>query len=70
MSPKKNETYLIFDIESDGLYDQVTKIFCIVIYDVNKQQTFTYRPDSINNALEHLATANCLIGQNIIFFDK
>ena len=69
MIPKENETYLVFDLESDGLYDQVTKIFCIVIYDINKQQTFTYGPDSINNALEHLATAKCLIGHNILFFD-
>jgi DNA polymerase I-like protein with 3'-5' exonuclease and polymerase domains len=69
MIPKENETYLIFDLESDGLYDQVTKIFCIVIYDINKQQTFTYGPDSISNALEHLATAKCLIGHNILFYD-
>ena len=69
MIPKENETYLVFDLESDGLYDQVTKIFCIVIYDINKQQTFTYGPDSISNALEHLATAKCLIGHNILFFD-
>lgn len=69
MIPKTNETYLIFDLESDGLYDQVTKIFCIVIYDINKQQTFTYGPNSISNALEHLTTAKCLIGHNLIFFD-
>ena len=69
MMPKSNETYLIVDLECNGFYDEVTKIFCIVIHDINKQQTFTYGPDLINNALEHLLTADCLIGHNLIFFD-
>ena len=69
MKPNVNQTYLIFDLESNGLYDQATKVFCVVIYDINKQQTFTYGPDSIVDAINHLATADCLIGHNIIFFD-
>jgi DNA polymerase I-like protein with 3'-5' exonuclease and polymerase domains len=64
-----NETWLIFDIETNGLYDQVETIFCVVIYDINKQQTFTYGPDCIAGALAHLATADVLIGHNIIFYD-
>jgi hypothetical protein len=64
-----NETWLIFDIETNGPYDQVETIFCVVIYDINKQQTFTYGPDCIAGALAHLATADVLIGHNIIFYD-
>ena len=64
-----NESWLVFDIETDGLYDQATKVFCIVIYDINKQQVFTYGPDCINAALDYLATADVLIGHNVIFFD-
>ena len=68
-APNANETYLVFDLETDGLYDQATKIFCVVIYDINKQQTFTYGPNAIAAAIAHLATADCLIGHNLIFFD-
>jgi hypothetical protein len=64
-----NKTCLVFDIETDGLYDKTSVIHCIVIYDVFKQQTFTYGPDSINSALSHLAAADVLVGHNIIFYD-
>ena len=70
MSPSSaNECWLIFDIETDGLYDQATKTFCIVIYDVTRAETFAYGPDRIDDAIAHLATADVLIGHNIIFYD-
>ena len=65
----ESETWLIFDLESDGLYDKVTQIFCIVIYDITRAETFTYGPDRIDDALAHLATADVLIGHNVIFYD-
>jgi len=64
-----DNTFLVFDLESDGLYDEVTVVHCIVIYDITKQKTFTYGPESIANALNHLETADVLIGHNIIFYD-
>jgi len=64
-----NESWLVWDIESDGLYDQVTKIHCIVIYDLNNKQTFSYGPDRIGDAIEHLRSADVLIGHNILFYD-
>ena len=64
-----NETWLVFDLESDNLYDKVTTIYCIVIYDVNREQTFTYGPDDIESAIAHLDTADVLIGHNILFYD-
>jgi uncharacterized protein YprB with RNaseH-like and TPR domain len=65
----ENETWLIFDIETNGLYDQATEVFCIVLHDITRAKTFTYGPDSIDAALAHLATADVLIGHNIIFYD-
>lgn len=64
-----NESWLIFDIETDGLYDQATKIHCIVIHDVNRQLTSSYGPDRIGDAIEHLRSADVLIGHNILFYD-
>jgi DNA polymerase I-like protein with 3'-5' exonuclease and polymerase domains len=64
-----NETWLVFDCETNGLYDQVNVIHCLVIYDINKQQTFAYGPTDIDAAITHLATADVLIGHNVIFYD-
>ena len=61
--------WYVFDLECDGLYDEVTTIHCLVLHDLNRDQTFTYGPDSIAAGLEHLATAHVLIGQNILFYD-
>jgi DNA polymerase I len=61
--------WYVFDLETNGLYDEVTTIHCLVLHDLNRDQTFTYGPDSITAGLEHLATADVLIGQNILFFD-
>ena len=64
-----NESWLVWDLESDGLYDQVTKIHCIVIYDLNRKQTFSYGPDLIGDAIKHLCNADVLIGHNILFYE-
>jgi DNA polymerase I len=61
--------WYVFDLETNGLYDEVTTIHCLVLHDLNRDQTFTYGPDSIAVGLEHLATADVLIGQNILFYD-
>ena len=61
--------WYVFDLETDNLYDDVTKIHCLVLHDINRDQTFTYGPDCIAAGLEHLATAHVLIGHNILFYD-
>jgi len=65
----ENETWLVFDLESNGLYDKVTVIHCIVIYDIQTKQVHHYGPDNILAAINHLASADVLIGQNILFYD-
>lgn len=61
--------WYVFDLETDDLYDKVSKVHCLVLYDVNRDQTFTYGPDRIIDGLNHLATADVLIGHNILFYD-
>jgi hypothetical protein len=36
------KNWYVFDLETDNLYDKVTKIHCLVLYDINRDQTFTY----------------------------
>ena len=50
------EKWYVFDLETNGLYDDVNEIFCIVIHDVNRNQTL-------------IRSADCLIGHNIVFYD-
>jgi len=67
--PSSDKKTLLFDIETDGFYDDVTKIHCIVIKDANTGKITTYGPDSIASALIHLDSANVVIGHNVILYD-
>jgi len=58
---------LVFDIETDGLTP--TKIFCLSILDVDKEEQFNFRPKQIHEGMELLSSADKLIGHNIIGFD-
>ena len=66
-------TTLIFDIETDGLYDDVTTIHCVSIYDTETKQIETYNDQSlsepIHRGLNRLTDAECIIGHNIIGYD-
>lgn len=60
---------LIFDIETDGLLDKMTKIHCIAIYDTDKKEMFDYGPKEIDYGIGVLSKADVGIGHNIIGFD-
>lgn len=66
---------VVFDIETDGLYHQATKLHCISIK-VNDSPTKVYTSHPIKGSdgtledgLDILANADLLIGHNIINFD-
>ena len=66
---------LVFDLESNGLLDQLDTIHCIAILDTetgdrrkNASQIY-HGPEGIAAALELLAEADEIIGHNIINFD-
>jgi DNA polymerase I len=65
----ESENWFVFDLETDNLYDKVTTIHCMVLYDLHRKQTFTYGPFDIASGLEHLARAHVLIGHNVLFYD-
>jgi len=66
---------LVFDIEGNGLYDDVTTVHCIVTTDIDTNTTFTaadhysYGKMTIDEMLEYMAEADELIGHNIIEYD-
>jgi hypothetical protein len=64
---------VIFDIETDGLYDQCTRIHCVGIQDVETGETFVYNDQGtkppISQAITLLETVDYAIGHNIINYD-
>lgn len=66
---KENKSYtFIFDIETDGLLEECTKIHCISLATPNGDVSL-FAQDDVPMALHHLANAECLVGHNILGFD-
>ena len=65
---------LVFDLETDGLLNDVTRIHCIAIYDSTTDEIETYNDEknnkySITEGLNKLLVADTIVGHNIIGFD-
>ena len=60
---------LIFDLETDGLLDDVTKIHCMVTHDTETGEVKTYDPDHIEDGIEALKCAEQIGGHNIMSYD-
>lgn len=65
---------LIFDLETDGLLDDLTKIHCLCIHDLDTGQTQTFNDEGtqepIVRGIQQLELADHIIGHNIIGFDN
>ena len=60
---------LVADIESDGLLDTITRVWCIHTLDVDTGEERGFGPDEILAGLDHLQSADELILHNGIGFD-
>ena len=64
---------LIFDIETDGLLENVTTIHCLVIHDLSTKETYSYNDtgnqEPISRGVQRLQDADCIIGHNILGYD-
>ena len=64
---------LIFDIETNGLLHDLSCIHCLVIYDVEADQTTVYNDegsaDPVVRGVTYLEEADCIVGHNIIGYD-
>ena len=64
---------LIFDIETNGLYDDCTHVHCIGIYDLDARQNLVFNDQGdqapLSRAVSMLEEAETIIGHNIISYD-
>lgn len=64
---------IIFDLETDGLLNDVTQIHCICIYDTETDQTVAYNDRGVEEpvvrAIQRLEDADTVVGHNIIGYD-
>ena len=65
---------LVFDLETNGLLSDVTKIHCLVIYDSEADQTIIYNDEGnqepVVRGIQRLEDAEVLVGHNIIGYDN
>lgn len=64
---------LLFDIETDGLYNNVTTIHCVAIKDLGNDEIYVFNDEGtqepIARAITMLEGASTIIGQNVINYD-
>ena len=46
---------LVFDIETNGLLKDVTKIFCIVAEDIDTNKVYSFAPDDVEKGIDLLS---------------
>ena len=61
----------VFDIETNGLEEKLTKVHCMVLFDMESEQYFKYGPNlgNLQIGLNRLDSYSTIVGHNIIKFD-
>ena len=68
---------IVFDLETNGLLNDATRIHCVAIHDIESGQTETFNDESpgkgmsspITRAITTIEMADTIIGHNIVSFD-
>lgn len=65
--------HLLFDLETDGLYNNVTRIHCVAIRDLDNGESYVFNDQGnqqpISRAITMLEDADVILGHNIINYD-
>ena len=83
IKPTNGVGTLVFDLETNGLLKNATRIHCATIYWVEDDRTETYNDEkysedskelpmgnhSLTTAINHLTVADTVVGHNILGFD-
>ena len=59
----------VFDIETDGLLEEFTRVHCLVIYDIEEDRLSSFVGEEILDGLFLLKNFDTIIGHNILGFD-
>ncbi len=64
----------VFDVEANGLLNDATKLWCIVLYDLDSKVSTTYTNEKegygrLSAALDLMSKADSLVGHNIYAYD-
>ena len=59
----------IADIESNGLLDTISKVWCIVLRCPDTDEVRAFGPHEIQEGLNLLSTADEVIGHNFVLYD-
>lgn len=64
---------LVFDLETDGLLNDVTRIHCLVIFDSEANETYLFNDEGseepIVRGIQLLEEADLICGHNVISYD-
>jgi DNA polymerase-1 len=64
---------VVFDIETDGLYNEVSTIHCVTLHDLDSRETLVFNDQGsrspISAAISFLGDAEWVIGHNVINYD-
>lgn len=60
---------IIFDIETDGLLEDCTQVYCIVLLDLETGKLYSFSGEETVDGLFFLKNSERIIGHNIISFD-
>lgn len=59
----------IFDIETNGLLDQLDRVHSLVLLEVDSGEVHSFTPENIREGVDLLMQADMIIGHNVIGFD-
>ena len=68
MAARASRGRYLFDIECDNLLDKVTRMWCMVLFDLDTDEVFEYEPGDMS-WMEKLSNATLVAGHNILGYD-
>jgi len=62
--------HIVYDLEADDLYRNVTQLWCGVVVDIPTGVVKGYRPEELSDLLDVITNAELIVGHNILDYDN